>query len=135
MVQSRNFREILQKMSKRGPFLSNQICISLILQIIRQISLKLFLDTTCSKTRVIADSQLISDHSKLFQKKVAVSVSAFESLFLLFWRKNYSLLVWICSCSEKKRYNMNNFRNILKKSPVKFVFYALVTAFSKRQFT
>ena len=45
------------------------------------------------------------------------------------------MVVWICSCSRKKCFNVNNFRKILKKSPVKFAFYALITTFSERQFT
>ena len=36
---------------------------------------------------------------------------------------------------RKKCFNVNNFRKVLKKSSVKFTFYALVTTFSKRQFT
>ena len=45
------------------------------------------------------------------------------------------MVVWICSCSRKKRFNGNNFRKILKKSPIVFAFYALITTFSERQFT
>ena len=123
-MQSRNFGEIKRKMSKIGPILSNQISISLVLQI-RWICLKLFLHTFCSKTRVIAGC---------FLKKISgVSVSAFDSLFLLFRLKKQDLAVSICSCFRKKCFNVNNFGKILKKSPVKFAFYALVTTFSKRQ--
>lgn len=45
------------------------------------------------------------------------------------------LVVWICSRSRKNCFNVNNFGKILKKSHAKFVFYVLVTNFSKRQFT
>ena len=85
MVQSGNFGETHQKLPKRGPILSNQISNSLIFQIIRRICLKLFLDTICSETRVIAGSNLISNIRSYFRKKlVAVSVSAFDSSFLRF---------------------------------------------------
>ena len=70
----------------------------------------------------------------VLEKTVAVSVSAFDSLFLLFWLKKQDLVVWICSCFRNKCFNVNNFRKILKSS-VKFAFYELVTTFSKRQST
>ena len=62
---------------------------------------------------------------------VTLSVSAFDSLFLLFRLKKQDLGVWICSCFREKRFNVSNFRKILKKSPVKFAFYAPVITFSK----
>ena len=71
----------------------------------------------------------------LEKKSVAVSVSAFDSLFLLFRLKKQDLVVRICSCFRKICFNVSNFRKILKKSPLKFAFYALITTFSKRQFT
>ena len=71
----------------------------------------------------------------LEKKSVAVSASSFNSLFLLFRLKKQDLVVPICSCFRKKWFNVNNFRNVLKKPPVKFAFYTLITTFSKRQFT